>query len=145
MSKNKASELRTLRANALAFIKKHGGIEAAADAILSSPGRQQKHADMRELHWQGIEFDEDAMQCLDYTSIDVELIVIGEAEEPPALPKLGGRIGLICKLADLGWSAQQIADQLGLTRRRVNQILRDKNGKLRGAIKVVQLQLELPL
>lgn len=143
----KVAHLRALQENTLAFIKKHGSIEGATNAILSSPGRQQRHADTRELHTQGIEFNEDAMESVE-ESIDAELIAMEEAVNAPPLrlPRIGGKLGRILKLADEGKSPQQIADDryVRLTRRQVNRILEDKNGLLKGKVEAAR-RMELPL
>ena len=134
MPKKRATELRTHRANTLAFIEKCGGIERAADALLSTPTRSQHWANIREVHTQGAQFNkgaedaEDAMDCLSERSIDVELIALEEAAAEPELPKLQGELAAIFILADAGRSPQQIADALGLCKRRINQILADVEG-----------------
>lgn len=129
----RATELRTLRVNTLAFIEKCGGIERAADALLSTPDRQQRHADMRERHAQGPHYSveaEDAFDVMDFLdeSVDAKLIALKEAAAGPELPKIQGKIGAIFVLADAGRSAGQIADPMGLTRRRISQILTDAAG-----------------
>ncbi len=82
----KAAHLRALRENTLAFIKKHGGIEGATNAILSSPSRSQHWADIRETTVQGVALpDEGAMELFsDNTSVDIEWIAMEETE-----PELG--------------------------------------------------------
>jgi hypothetical protein len=149
MSKKQADALRALRENTFAFIKKHGGIEAATNALPFSPGRQQASVDIRERALQGVEFEEDAMEFLDDTSIDSEFIAMEEAINAPALrlPRIGGKLGRILKLADEGKSPQAIADDryVRLTRRQINYILADKKGTLRGKIEAARQQLELPL
>ncbi|MHB1608005.1 MAG: hypothetical protein ACYCXX_05095 [Acidiferrobacter thiooxydans] len=101
--------------------------------------------------------DEDAMQYLvDDKLMDVEptdnysdpvhkYILWEEAIAAPELPRISGKFGRIFELAAMGKSAQEIADDMHLTRRQINNILRDNHGTLQGKIESAARQLELPL
>ena len=152
MSRKQAATLRTLRNNTQAFIKKCGGLSRAADAILSSPGCRQRNADIRETTVQGVGY-EDAMQHLDTDSIYMEytdhradplaiLIHQEEAAAEPQLPRIGGRLGCILDLAGRGKDEEQIAEALGLGKKRIQQILSDPT--LGEQVELASRQPELP-
>ena len=159
MSKKKADELRTSREITISFIKKCGSIERAADVILSSPGRSQHAADIRETTIQGVGLpDEDAlniaydtcahMEFTDYRNDHLcQFILLEDMAAESKLPRIAGKLGRIVELAGMGKSAQQIADDryVRLSKRRINQVLQNKDGKLLGKVEAARRQLESPL
>ncbi len=159
MSKKKADELRTSREITISFIKKCGSIERAADVILSSPGRSQHAADIRETTIQGVGLpDEDAMHLVykSFTNMEVtdyrndpicQFILWEDMASEPKLPCIPGKLGRIFELAGMGKSAQEIADDryVRLSKRRINQVLQNKDGKLLGKVEAARRQLESPL
>lgn len=99
----KAVHLRAQLAAGRALMERYDSLDRVADALLSTPDRSQRWADIRERWVQGVAFDEeDAMEYLEEQSIDIESIAWEEATSEPELPRIQGKLGRIFELARQG-------------------------------------------